>query len=334
MPASASPPPSPPVRTPGQQPSHPASATNRSRTPQNDRFALYSPRNPDRRWIRAKEDGACGGAARDGDRVDLLAPAPPLLAEARDDEQRVVDADREADHRRHVLREEVQVVAAGDHGRPGHREDDRADREDDREEGGDHRAEDDHQDREGNRRPEQLALLEVLLTLLDEVDREGRLAGDEDLELRALVECVDGDVDLLDHLLGVVDGAGHRDGDDRAAAVSGDEVLVTGRVEGVRARDDLRARRQDVVLQLLHGGLELGVVDREGLGADEDRLGNGLLAGQLLVDQVLRLDRAGVVGLVELGRQRVGEASAHRTAEDAEGDHEDREPDADHPPRV
>ena len=55
MPASASPPPSPPVRTPGQQPSHPASATNRSRTPQNDRFALYSPRNPDRRWIRAYE---------------------------------------------------------------------------------------------------------------------------------------------------------------------------------------------------------------------------------------------------------------------------------------
>ena len=54
MPASASPPPSPPVRTPGQQPSHPASATNRSRTPQNDRFALYSPRNPDRRWIRGK----------------------------------------------------------------------------------------------------------------------------------------------------------------------------------------------------------------------------------------------------------------------------------------
>ena len=59
MPASASPPPSPPVRTPGQQPSHPASATNRSRTPQNDRFALYSPRNPDRRWIRI--NGAGGG---------------------------------------------------------------------------------------------------------------------------------------------------------------------------------------------------------------------------------------------------------------------------------
>ena len=56
MPASASPPPSPPVRTPGQQPSHPASATNRSRTPQDDRFALYSPRNPDRRWIRDKAE--------------------------------------------------------------------------------------------------------------------------------------------------------------------------------------------------------------------------------------------------------------------------------------
>ena len=46
MPASASPPQSPPVRTPGQQPSHPASATNRSRTPQDDRFALYKPAQP------------------------------------------------------------------------------------------------------------------------------------------------------------------------------------------------------------------------------------------------------------------------------------------------
>ena len=67
MPASASPPPSPPVRTPGQQPSHPASATNRSRTPQNDRFALYSPRNLDRRWIRAK--ALKGGSGRGGPRV-------------------------------------------------------------------------------------------------------------------------------------------------------------------------------------------------------------------------------------------------------------------------
>ena len=35
-----------------------------SRTPQNDRFALYSPRNPDRRWIRAKrtQPPACQGS--------------------------------------------------------------------------------------------------------------------------------------------------------------------------------------------------------------------------------------------------------------------------------
>ena len=57
MPASASPPPSRPVRTPGQQPSHPASATNRSRTPQNDRFRALQPRNPARRWIRGKRTG-------------------------------------------------------------------------------------------------------------------------------------------------------------------------------------------------------------------------------------------------------------------------------------
>ena len=89
MPASASPPPSPPVRTPGQQPSHPASATNRSRTPpQNDRFALYSPRNPDRRWIRANAadsravlDGvevAAGGASHAT--ADVAVEGDPVLA--------------------------------------------------------------------------------------------------------------------------------------------------------------------------------------------------------------------------------------------------------------
>ena len=72
MPASASPPPSPPVRTPGQQPSHPASATNRSRTPQNDRFALYSPRNPDRRWIRGKNCDVAILVSGDTDFADAL----------------------------------------------------------------------------------------------------------------------------------------------------------------------------------------------------------------------------------------------------------------------
>ena len=85
MPASASPPPSPPVRTPGQQPSHPASATNRSRTPQNDRFALYSPRNPDRRWIRGKEGHLAvpaAGVAR-GDR-DLVVAGVRVAVRLRD----------------------------------------------------------------------------------------------------------------------------------------------------------------------------------------------------------------------------------------------------------
>ena len=94
MPASASPPPSPPVRTPGQQPSHPASATNRSRTPQNDRFALYSPRNPDRRWIRAYI-AAAESAVAAFDRIVPPAGAVALHAYLREFAAGAVDAARE-----------------------------------------------------------------------------------------------------------------------------------------------------------------------------------------------------------------------------------------------
>ncbi len=47
------------------------------------------------------------------DRVEFGQPAPPLLAVALDDEERVVDPDREPDHRDHAGHEERQLARSG-----------------------------------------------------------------------------------------------------------------------------------------------------------------------------------------------------------------------------
>jgi len=62
------------------------------------------PDPPDRGGRRggAGEDGAAGGRSRGGDRVELGAPATSFLTVARDDEQGVVDAEREPHPRDHV----------------------------------------------------------------------------------------------------------------------------------------------------------------------------------------------------------------------------------------
>ena len=72
MPASASPPQSPPVRTPGQQPSHPASATNRSPHP---------PRRPFRA-LQARATQTVGGFGLSGGRARGRAPSAPQSAAA------------------------------------------------------------------------------------------------------------------------------------------------------------------------------------------------------------------------------------------------------------
>ena len=249
----------------------------------------------------------------------------PLLAEARDDEQRVVDPDGEPDHRGDVLREQVQVVAGRGQRRCRHREHDRPDREEHWQEGGHDRTEHDDQDREGDGRAEQLAALEVLLPLLGEVDGEGRLAGDENLELARRVEHIDRLVDAVDHFLGVVHRARHRDGYEDAAAVHRDERVVARLVEGDGTGDDLRPQRDDLGVQLFHRGPERGVVHGQRRRADEDRLGHGLLARQPLVDEVLRLDGAGAVRLTELGGERVAEAGGEDRDGDGEHHPSDRE---------
>ena len=90
----------------------------------------------------AEEDGAAGRSAGRGDRLDLLEAARPLLAEAADDEERVVDAERQPHPREHVDDEERDLPDLADDRDECEREDDRDEREQDRDQRRDDRAED------------------------------------------------------------------------------------------------------------------------------------------------------------------------------------------------
>ena len=99
----------------------------------------------------------------------------PLLAVARDDEQHVVDADREAHHRDHVRHEERQLVGLADERGQRERDHDRDDREPDRQERRDERPEDQQQHDQRDRDADRLTLGKVGLRGLVDVVRDRRL---------------------------------------------------------------------------------------------------------------------------------------------------------------
>ena len=110
-----------------------------------------------------EEDRAAGRRARGRDRVDLLAAEAPLLAEALHDEERVVDADRETDHRDDEDDEVGHLHHVADQRRGARRHEDREQREHDRQPGRHRCAEHDEQDHERHDDPDHLALLRASL---------------------------------------------------------------------------------------------------------------------------------------------------------------------------
>ena len=116
---------------------------------------------------------------------------------AGDDEERVVDPEREAHPRDHVHHEDREVERLADERREPERDDDRDERDEHRHQPRDDRAEDEEQHDQRRRQPElELSLLEVLLREHREVPVRRELAGDRRLEP---VAC--GRVDGLDHPL-------------------------------------------------------------------------------------------------------------------------------------
>jgi hypothetical protein len=191
---------------------------------------------------RAREQhGAVGGGAGDGDGLADGQAGAALLAEARDDEQRVVDPDGEAHHHEHVHDDEVEDEHLADAGydREGH--DDARDRDADRHDRGRDAAEDDDQDEQREREPEQLAAHQVLLGGRAEVGVDRLLAHDQRAEA---VVPVRGD-DTLDDRLDVI---AQLDEQQRAVLVvrhrAGADLARPGRAQrrGERAHAPLEAR--------------------------------------------------------------------------------------------
>ena len=123
------------------------------------------------------------GSARLGRRVARRQPFVEVLPEARDDEERVVDADAEPDHRHEQRRDRVDVGEAGEDEEQEERRHERDDRERDRDRRRDERAEHDQQHDERGEQAEELlrALLDrrelgVAVELDDHAGRLDRLA--------------------------------------------------------------------------------------------------------------------------------------------------------------
>ena len=207
---------------------------------------------PDHHGDAAEEDRPPGVGHRRLDRRRDARPVGKLLAEAPDDEERVVDADREAEQRGDVhgedreaeaLREQVEHAQRDGHGQAA---------ADDGQRGGDHAAEDEHEDDEGEGqgvglRPAQVAGRDRLERLVD-----GRVAGDRGREaagpqLR---------LDAADLLLRLLDLGGEDQGGKRCLVVARDQPGVAGRGVGLHLLQAGHGGRRDAGERSRLGGLE------------------------------------------------------------------------------
>ena len=257
------------------------------------------------------------------DRVELLEALRPLLAIARDDEERVVDPDGEPHHHEHVHDEEGELEALPDQRRQAQRDDDRDEREHDRNERGDERAEDHEQHDQRDADAEHLTALEIFLGDLVEVDVGRERPGDGGLEARLAVRAGD-DVDqALDGRVGVV-GEGERHG--RRVPIGRDERLVA---VGVVARRSARRRA------LRPARAEASTCARKAGSSTECSVERTTTtssapfrARHSLGDQKLRSLRLGRVRDVCLGRERVAEKGddQHPGADKGGDPRADREP--------
>ena len=247
-----------------------------------------------------EEHGLAGGVHRNaGGVLRILGVRMQRRSVSGDDEERVVDAEREREHHGEVQRPDRQVRDLGDAVQDAHRGEQAGSGEHERETRGGERAERDHEDHCGDGPREDLGLEHAFAVDLVEVVPEGGRAGegDRDLvtghlgrEIRDLVAelaCGSdgfGRVDLgtgLDHHRHAVHARLRRHrlaepgfGDDQRVDI-GDHLLerrIVDRCGGTLDHDDRRLRRQTTELLVDHvsGGERFASVDlphraREGM---------------------------------------------------------------------
>ena len=224
--------------------------------------------------------------ARLGRRVARWQTLVEVLAEPRDDEQRVVDADADPDHRHEDRRDRVDARQPGEDEEQDERRSDGDERERDRDGGRDERPEDEQQDDERGEEAEQLlrALLDrrelgVAVELGGDARRLDGLAnsvlhGDDPRSVRRL-----DDVRELRLRVGDAPVVGEGLLGERVAdAVDADLVPARGELRRLELRD-----------RVLDRGLALGRVEPLALGSREDEVEHrALLGGELRLDQVGR----------------------------------------------
>ncbi len=133
---------------------------------------------------------------------ELAAAVTALLAVARDDEQRVVDPEREPHAGEHVHEEDRELELLGEDRAQPERDEDRDERHQQRDQAGDDGAEHEQEDdQRGGKAELELALLEVLLREEVEVVVERLLAGDRDGERVVLGRLLDGCDDVARFVL-------------------------------------------------------------------------------------------------------------------------------------
>ena len=232
----------------------------------------------------AEDDGAGGGVGDGQDRLARSGAVMAFLAQAGDDEQRVVDPERQAHRDDHVHDEQVQRERLADHGGDAEGDDDRDDRHQHRDRDADERADDQQQHDERGGQPElQLALAQVAAGQLGEVAIERVGAGDVRGEASAAVGALNEGDQVGDPL---VLRLGDHDGQHRGVPVGRDQDPAAG----VQVAGDLLHGAAATGLRdhSTHVGGKGGIGDDRALGAHDDDLVDRVLTRQPRVDQILR----------------------------------------------
>ncbi len=287
----------------------------------NARFMMYIPSREITTVKPGEHDGSPGGVDRDHRGLLGILPGFQTFAVSGDDEQRVVDADAEADHRaerggevgdRHHVRQ--QRDDAGADADTEQRDSDRQTHGQDRAEG-----EDQHDDRERDADQLGFGRLELAERLATDLDLEtfdvgGNHADDVGADLSRL---------RLGQVLGQVDlSECHQAGE----VTLGRDLSTSHALLGIRAGESDTRNLRDLVEQIRHRGLHLGIVHAL-IGAEDDRARPSAAgATEVLVQRVESALRFGVGD-----RER---AVARRTdrSDECENCHEDRDPRTQHEP--
>ena len=282
----------------------------------------------DRNRDAAEDDSAAGLLHRDLDRLVAGGAVGPLLAPARDDDERVVDRHAQADQRDQELddrRDRGDLGQAEEQEERGHDRDERHDEWNDGQERGEHEDQDEERTEPADERLEQKAgPVGVLAGVLEE-GVEAREVNGRARDGRALkrgARCLLGCGVLAEGGLRIRRGI---DDGESGGAVGRDERVVAGRGIG----SDAGARER-----FGEGGVDLLEVGDHGFGVDglalrqghdrKERRGVAARAAVVLGDDLVGLPallvRDRELGLERLGRRSCGRDPRDRQKDPADGD--------------